>query len=61
MVSGIIEGSLNGLDFGTSGIVCSMKDLTSFQRQVLQQVKGILRGETETYGGIARAVGNPKA
>lgn len=38
-----------------------LSGLTDFERQVLQQVRRIPRGQVRTYGEIARLVGRPRA
>ena len=60
-VAGVIEGVLKGRDHETTDLAFSMKDLKSFQRNVLLQVRKIPRGETATYGGVASAAGYPEA
>jgi len=35
--------------------------VTSFQEKVYNEVKKIPKGETRTYGQIARGIGNPRA
>lgn len=42
-------------------VVVDMSDRTSFQRKVLEACRAIPRGETRTYGQLAKAAGRPGA
>src|ERR687897_955885 len=42
-------------------VPADLSRMTPFQRQVLERVKGIPRGEVRPYAWVAREVGSPKA
>lgn len=53
--------ALEGDDAGSAELVLDLEDRPDWDRSVLGAVRSIPRGETRSYGAIARAIGRPGA
>lgn len=56
-----LERELAGRPSRVTDLPLDLTGLPDFDRRVLQAVRGVRRGETVSYGGLARRIGAPRA